>query len=839
MPRKKQSPPSIGTRIVRLGGEFLVTLGTPSLFIFKILFWCFVWLGKITVESVKSLPTLGRQTTRWLQTRRKLVARATKRLAANLVKRGRHTQIALLAHKKKLDLLIAKAIGLKAKLGQYFTQLNLRLRMERIGTKTKHLWSPIKFAYQALTTLANRRPSSRKPSLPLANGSSLRTRLVYLGIGALICFTFVFIPFWVKSTLSELPSPLALTAREIPIATKIYDRSGILLYQFYADENRTLVALDSLPNYVVNATVAIEDRNFYRHVGFDPQGIVRAAIANSSGGQIVQGGSTITQQLIKSALLTPKQSIDRKLKEVFLSVWTERVYTKKQILEMYFNQVAYGGTAYGIKSAAQIYFNKEPKDLTLAEAALLAGLPSSPSNYSPFGPHPELSKERQLQVLNAMVNQGYITLDQAKVAQNEPLNFVSPETSIKAPHFVMYVKDYLTQKYGNRLVERGGLEVTTSLDYPLYEKVSKIIKEGVEKQGYLNVGNAASLVTIPQTGEVLAMVGSRDFFDISRDGNVNVTLSPRSPGSSIKPLTFALALEKGIYTPSSIISDTPTAFRIPGSAPYTPRNYDGKTSGNVTIRSALARSLNIPAVKVLEKVGVPAFIEFAQKLGITTFNDPNRFGLSLTLGGGEVLMTDMATAYSAFASGGEKVELKPVLLVKDYRGNTLEDNRQNSKKTRVLSSQTAFLISDILSDDSARAATFGRGSILNIPNQTVAVKTGTTDDKRDNWTIGYTPSYLAVVWVGNNDNSRMSQSLESGNTGAAAIWNPIFTTLLKDKPNQGFARPENIVAVSVCALNGLLPCSNCPLVRTEYFQKGTEPTKACNISKEDLDKPTN
>ncbi len=657
--------------------------------------------------------------------------------------------------------------------------------------------------------------------------------------GALLSLFFIFLPIEGYQFVSSLPNPKTLSVRDIPVSTKIYDRNGVLLYQFYADENRSLINLSDLPKYVPEATIAIEDKNFYHHFGFDFFAMVRAALAITLG-QSIQGGSTITQQLIKSALLTPEQTVSRKIKEIILSIWAESMYSKDQILTMYLNQVPYGGSTFGVQTAAQIYFGKNAKNLTLAEAAYLAGLPSAPSVYSPFGTRPDLAKKRQAQVLAAMVETKAITKEEFQKALSEKLNFENPETVIKAPHFVMYVKDYLVKKYGSRLVEQGGLEVTTSLDYKLYEKTNEMLRLGVERQSYLAVGNGAVLITNPKTGEILSMSGSTDFFNTTHDGNVNVTISERSPGSSIKPLNYALALEKNYISPSTIILDTPVSYQSDGQPPYRPQNYDNRFHGPVPARIALASSYNIPAVRLLEKNGLKNFIDFARKLGITTFTDPNRYGLALTLGGGEVTMVDMATAYSAFATGGYRVNLKPVLKVRDYLGHALEDNTtndwQNQNIIPVISGRTAYLIDNILSDDTARAPTFGRGSILNIPGYQVAVKTGTTETKRDNWTIGFTPNFLVAVWVGNNDNSPMSPFLESGNTGAAAIWNPIFQEVLKDQPTENFSPPANIIPIQICATNGLLPCENCPLITTELFVSGTEPKIACNFTRDERDR---
>lgn len=700
------------------------------------------------------------------------------------------------------------------------------------------------FLSKRLTRSSKKRPLKSVPTKkvdqkPIGQYQTFFRDSYLITTGAIACFLLIFLPFQGYQLISSLPHPKTLSVRDIPVSTKIYDRNGILLYQFYADENRSLIKVSDLPKYVPQATIAIEDKNFYHHFGFDPMGMIRAAIAITQG-KPIQSGSTITQQLIKSALLTPEQTITRKVKEVILSVWAENMYSKDQILTMYLNQVPYGGSTFGVQTASQIYFGKNAKDLTLAEAAYLAGLPSAPSVYSPFGTRPDLAKKRQEQVLLAMVEAGFITDNQAQKALSDKLDFENPETSIKAPHFVMYVRDYLIKKYGSRLVEQGGLEVTTSLDYQLYEKTNEILRQEVEKQAYLSVGNGAVLITNPKTGEILSMSGSTNFFDTTNDGNVNVTVSERSPGSSIKPLTYALGFENKLISPSSIILDTPVSYQSAGQPPYRPQNYDNRFHGPVPVRVALASSYNIPAVRVLEKVGLKNFIDFAKKLGITTFTEPNRYGLALTLGGGEVTMVDMATSYSAFANGGTRTNLKPVLKVKDYLGHTLEDNTnsewQTKNTTQVISSRTAYLINSILSDDGARSPAFGRGSILNIPNHQVAVKTGTAETKRDNWTIGFTPSFLVAVWVGNNNNSPMSPFLESGNTGAAAIWNPVFQEVLKNQPNEAFTPPSNLITLQICAINGLLPCENCPQITTEVFTPGSEPKVACKITKEEKDR---
>ncbi len=788
-------------------GQVLVAIGLPCLFASKIFLWTAVWLGNFSVRVVRAVFYLLSDTLKSLWWLIFIALRTGLKLSALVQEKTNSAQTTVV----KLF---------------FETKLFLNIILRRLLNSVKNISLP-KVAVPKITPPKKRFTVPTLRSLPPVKSMAL---------GFLACFLFLFIPYWTKTQIDQLPNPSLLTTRDISVSTKIYDRNGALLYQIYADENSSIVNLSDLPKYVALAHIAIEDKHFDRHLGFDPGGIIRAAFANAQG-QSTQGGSTITQQLIKSALLSPERTIDRKVKEIILAFWTERMYGKDQILTMYLNQVPYGGAAYGIESAAQTYFGKSAKNLTLAEAALLAGLPSAPTVYSPFGTHPELAKQRQVQVLNAMQDQGYITSLQKDAALSEKLVYSPIATSIKAPHFVMYVRDYLIQKYGIRTVEQGGLEVTTTLDLPTYEASLQMLKDGVDAQRNLNVGNGAVLITDPKKGEILSMVGSVDFFDTTHDGNVNVTLAQRSPGSSIKPLNYALAMDKNLITPSTVINDTATVWRS-GTTSYAPQNYDNKFHGPVTVRTALASSYNIPAVKVLEKNGVTNFIDFAKKAGISTFTDPSRYGLSLTLGGGEVTALDMATAYSIFPNDGTRVDLHPTLLVKDFKGRILEDHRDGTNLTtsNVIGSRTAFLISNILADNGARSPAFGPSSALVIPNHTVSVKTGTAQDKRDNWTIGYTPSYLVAVWVGNNDNSPMSPYLESGNTGAAAIWNPIMSYLLKDKPDEGIMRPDDVIAVQICSLNGLLPCENCPSVRTEYFTRGTEPKVACNFTKEEVDK---
>ncbi|NCN82782.1 MAG: PBP1A family penicillin-binding protein [Candidatus Pacebacteria bacterium] len=627
----------------------------------------------------------------------------------------------------------------------------------------------------------------------------------------------------------DLPDAQLLTTTQPALTTRILDRNGEVLYRIYKDENRTPIALSEIPDTLINATIAIEDQEFYLHHGFSLRGILRAIIANKNG-EVVQGGSTITQQLVKNRLLSPQQTLQRKVRELVLAVMVEQTYNKQEILEMYLNQVAYGGSTYGIEEAAQRYFGKSAKELNLAESSLLAGLPAAPSSYSPFGPNPDLAKMRQQEVLRRMVEENMISSDEAIAAYQAPLALQADVVDIQAPHFVMYVKQLLAEKYSEEILQNGGLEVTTTLDLPLQNTAQQIVTDEITSLARLHIQNGAALVTQPMTGEILAMVGSTDYFDIAHDGQVNVTLRPRQPGSSIKPLTYSLALTQG-FTPATIITDAPVVFDIAGSKPYAPKNYDGKSHGQVTLRESLASSYNIPAVKVLAQLGVSNLLDYAEKLGITTWKARERFGLSLTLGGGEVLMTEMAQVYGVFASGGNLTPLNPILKITDHSGKVLYENTcalsgKNCPKNQVLDPRSAYQITSILSDNVARTPAFGSFSSLNISKQEVAVKTGTTNSLRDNWTIGYTSDRVVSVWVGNNDNTPMSY-VASGITGASPIWNKIIRTQLTDESPHVFPVPYGLIKVPVCKQTGTLTCLGCPTTYNEVFIAGTEPKNTC------------
>jgi penicillin-binding protein 1C len=655
-------------------------------------------------------------------------------------------------------------------------------------------------------THPRKRKSGKKPNLKLL------LKIVLITIPPLI---MGFLTYWY--VFRDLPSVRLLSDSPPALTTKIYDRNGILLYQIYKDQNRSLIKLHDLPLVVVNATLAAEDKNFYHHHGFSFIGIIRAATNNITRGT-TQGGSTITQQLVKNVLLSPEKSFSRKVKELVLAIETEMTYSKDQILEMYLNQVGYGGTSYGIEQASHEYFGKSARELTLAEAAMLAGLPIAPTTLSPFGTDPYLGKIRQQQVLEAMVASKMITEDDKVKALATPLVFHPQDTSILAPHFVMYIKDQLVKQYGEDLVNRGGLQVTTTLDLTKQNLLQTQINTELSHLQNLHVQNGAGLIVAPVSGEILAMVGSHDFFDTKHDGQVNIVLQKRQPGSSIKPITYSLAFLHGA-TPSSTIDDSPVCFVLTGQADYCPHNYDGRFHGTVTIRTALGSSYNIPAIKTLNTYGIMNMVELAHTLGITTWDDPSRFGLSLTLGGGEITMLDLASVYSVFADGGTKIPFRGILSVRDSLGNELAPIPTEPAR-QVLPEGVAYQINSILSDPMARAPAFGFNSVLNLPGANVAVKTGTTNDLRDNWTFGYTHDYLVATWVGNNDNTPMS-AVTSGITGASPIWARTMQALVKVTPATPFLPPDSMIKINVS-------CSGTP--NYQYFIPGTAPRIDCSAT---------
>lgn len=629
--------------------------------------------------------------------------------------------------------------------------------------------------------------------------------------------TFVYV-------LKDLPNPQSLAERNLTESTKIYDRTGkIILYDVHGEEKRTVIPFEEIPQFTKDATVAIEDNNFYHHFGLDIKGIIRSVFNNIIGKTILGkktsvGGSTITQQFIKNAILTSEKTYVRKIKEAILAIEMEMKYSKNEILGFYLNQVPYGSNTYGVEAAAQTFFNKNAKDLTLAESALLAALTQAPSYYSPYGSHFETTKARQEYVLQRMNELGYINKEQMEGAKNEKLIFASPQSGMKAPHFVMYIKEYLEDKYGKNYIEEAGLKVYTTLDWDLQFIAETAISNGADTNGKkYNAQNAALAAIDPKTGQILAMVGSKNYdADPFPKGctpgktclfepYVNVTTSPRQPGSSFKPFAYAMAFQKG-FTPDTMLFDLKTEFNpnCPSDATqekdqyglecYHPKNYDNKFRGPISMKSSLAQSLNIPSVKTLYLAGVNETINLAQDMGIETLKDRSRFGLSLVLGGGEVRLLEETAAFGVFAADGIKNPVKAILKIENNKGETIEQYKNEPKK--ILEPQIARLISDILSSEDARAPIFGYKSYLYIDGIPVAAKTGTTQEYRDGWTVGYTPSLAVGVWTGNNNNTSINR--EPGAVIAAPIWNEFIKkayakkTALKNstKPENYFDLPE-------------------------------------------------
>ena len=643
-------------------------------------------------------------------------------------------------------------------------------------------------------------------------------RLILLSGGFLVLLGIVVLALVVSK---ELPDPKKLMTYEYPESSQIFDNKGKLLYEMYSEKRRLPVKLAEIPEDLKKATLAIEDSGFYNHFGFDLKGIIRG-LYRTIVEKRLQGGSTLTQQLVKNALLTPERTLSRKIKEAILTVATEINYSKDQILEMYFNQTPYGGTLWGVQAASKGIFNKNVGELTLAEAALIAGLPGSPSKYSPFK-NPIAAINRRNLVLTRMKELGYITPEQEEAAKKEEPVFYVKNGGLLAPHFVFFVRQQLIDRYGIKKVNEGGLKIKTTLDSDLQNFAETAVASEMAKLIKYKVTNGAALITEAKNGQILAMVGSKDYFSTEIDGEFNVTTALRQPGSSIKPLNYAVAIETGKITAASVINDGPTCFNVKGLKPYCPTNYGYKYFGLQTVRNSLASSLNIAAVKVLRLNGLESFVASASAMGISTFNNASDFGLSLTLGGGEVKMIDMNVAFGMLANMGLKQLLNPILEVRDRNDNIIDEYKY-VPGDRVLSRETSFIIQQILSDDGARSMVFGRGSLLNIKGHPeVAVKTGTTNDLRDNWTIGYTPDLVVTTWVGNNDNSRMS-GVVSGTTGAAPIWNKIMTYVLKDRLIKKPVMPSNVVGMYVCNITGaLVPDEGCDN-HYEYFKNEYKPT---------------
>lgn len=629
--------------------------------------------------------------------------------------------------------------------------------------------------------------------------ADLTSRRVLVGglttVGVLLVLSTVTVLWWSR----DLPDPQNIDSRRVSESTKIFDRAGTHLLYEIGDIHRTRIVLNDISPLLRQATLAAEDDKFYEHHGIALTGIVRGLILKPLSGSRVQGGSTITQQLIKNSILTPERTLQRKVKEAVLAIELEQRFTKDQIFEMYLNDIPYGSQAYGVEAAAQAFFGTSAKNLTVAQAATLAALPKAPTYYSPYGSHIEDLKARQHYILSRMVSLNMIKPEEAEAAKKEPLTFLPRREAIGAPHFVFYVKELLDQQFGERVVEQGGLKVLTTLDVRLQKAAEEALKTrqvALQKQG---ISNAALVALDPKTGDILAMVGSIDYFNTAIDGNVNVTIRHRSPGSSIKPFVYAAAWQKG-FTPDTMLVDAVTDF----GQGYIPKDFDLKERGPVTMRQALANSLNIPAVKTLYLAGVKNVTDLAQRMGMTSINDPERYGLSLVLGGGEVRLLDEVSAYGAFATEGVHHPQRAILKVAD-RSKTLFDSAENQTPgDNVLDPQIAREVSSVLSDNNARALVFGTRSYLQLGPRPVAAKTGTTQEFRDGWTVGYTPSLVAGVWVGNNDNTPM-KAREPGALTAAPIWNEFMRQALTGTPIENFTPPAPLTNVPPGVLTGQLP----------------------------------
>ncbi len=642
-------------------------------------------------------------------------------------------------------------------------------------------------------------------------------------LSALITAGFVlFVLFLISTAIvfgyfaREIPAPDRLTSRAIEQSTRIYDRSGVLLYNIHGDENRTLVTLDKIPQNLRDATIATEDKNFYKHKGFDVTGYFRSVKDLVFQKRLI-GGSTLTQQLVKNTLLTRERTVTRKIKEFILSVQIERRYTKDQILQIYLNEIPYGGTAWGVEAAANQYFGKHVWQLNLVQSAILAGLPQSPSVYSPFGPDPKAYIGRTQVVLGLMRQDGYITGDQEQKAlkQLPHVKFANFGEGILAPHFSLFVKQQLEEKYGVRLVEEGGLQVTTTLDLKLQNMAQKAVADNIKTTGKaLRMSNGAAMIENTKTGEILAMVGSKNYFAKDIPGNFNVaTQGLRQPGSALKPFNYVTGFEKG-YNPATMFLDLKTNF----GGGYSPGNYCDCFNGPLSVRVALASSFNVPAVKMLAVNGLSNVLDTLRDFGITTLDDPNKYGLSLTLGGGAIKLHELTNAYAILGNEGKKVSPVTVLKVKDANGKVLEQFNPGdfvkNNNDQVVTPEYAYLIDNILSDPTAKYLSYGSywANKLNF-RKGIAVKTGTSEEKVDNWVFGFTNSYVVGTWVGNNDNTPMDPSVSSGITGAAPIYTNIMGQLLAGKKVTDFNRPSGIINAKVNALTGQKPV---PGVRTKY-----------------------
>lgn len=635
------------------------------------------------------------------------------------------------------------------------------------------------------------------------------TSLALLGIALIVSAVFM---IWIATI--KLPDFNDFENRKIANSTKIYDKTGkIVLYNIHDNIKRTVIKREEMNDWVRKATIAIEDRDFYNHPGISIRGILRSVwVAIQNGGKFSQGGSTITQQVIKNSLLTPEKSFVRKFKEWILAVKLDAQLDKETILTMYLNESPYGGNIYGVEEASLVFFGKHAKDLTINEAAYLAALPQSPSYMSPYGNHVDVLESRKNLVLQKMLEQNMITFDEYESNKNTTITFQAKENSNgRAWHFVFYVRDYLEQKYGKDMVENGGLKVITTLDWDLQKQAEEIVKKGAfDNKFKFNAENASLVAIDPKTGQILSMVGSRDYFDTQIDGKYNVATAPRQPGSAFKPIVYTLGFIKG-FLPETVLFDLPTqfstkcnAYGVPndGGDPkqcYMPVNYDGTFHGPISLRDALQLSLNIPAVKMQYLVGVKSTLDFVKQLGITTLNDSSRFGLSLALGGGEVSLLELTNVYATFANEGVYNKPVSVLEVRDINDNILEKYSPNQKD--VIPSQAARLINSVLTDNNARVPEFGINNAMNFYDRPVAAKTGTTNEYRDVWILGYTPSIAVGMWAGNNNNTSIDKKIAG--FVVAPIWRKFMDTALKDKPIEYFRAPDQADENTLPILKGV------------------------------------
>lgn len=655
---------------------------------------------------------------------------------------------------------------------------------------------------------------------------------ITLGIIVVLILFFIITPLSTYvSFAQDLSSKESIMDRN-DTGVVLYDRYDRPFFTLYEAKRKTFVPLSQISPYVSKALIASEDKDFYSHHGYSIKAIARSIYNDFKERQLAYGGSTITQQLVKNVLLTSNKSISRKYQEIVLAQELEKRYSKDEILEMYLNSVYFGEGAFGMEEASQAYFNKHAQNLTLGESALLIGLLPAPSKLSPLNGDAQQAKIRQEEVLQKMVEQKYISEEDKIKAQNEQiaLHPAPEDLNTESFHFAMMVKDELINKYGEEQIARSGLKVKTTLDIDWQTFSENVVRDRVARLANNRVTNGAVVVMDPKTGEIRALVGSKDWYNQDY-GKVNVAIMPRQPGSAFKPIVYSAALEKSIITPATVLKDVPTTF----GTNYRPKDYDSKYRGQVTARRALANSLNIPSVEVLSRLGVPEAVGMAQRLGVTTIQNPSDYGLSLVLGAGEVKLVELVDAYAVFANQGQKNPPTTILKIEDKRQQIIY--QYTPQPQQVLKPEAAFLISSILSDNKTRAETFGNA--LNI-SRPAAVKTGTTENYRDGWTVGYTPSLVVGVWVGNNDGKTMDNI--AGSLGAAPIWQDLMEKFLAGTPIEKFDPPEGIVTVTACRPNTIVTTMNntvsykesTPSAYTEYFIKGTEPPKSCTTTKPTL-----